>query len=97
MKPRDAAPLSQPHPPLNQETDMTQPVQGPAYYFPSIEKKYGRPISEWIDLIRSCKLAKHKELVDWLKTEYGIGHGHATALVGYTLAGTAPGSACSAG
>lgn len=32
---------------------MTQPVQGPAYYFPSIEKKYGRPINEWIDLIRS--------------------------------------------
>jgi hypothetical protein len=32
---------------------MTQPVQGPAYYFPSIEKKYGRPINGWIDLIRS--------------------------------------------
>jgi hypothetical protein len=75
------------HPPLHQETDMTPPVQGPAYYFPSIEKKYGRPINEWIGLIRSCKLTKHKELVDWLKTEYGIGHGHATALVGYALAG----------
>ena len=62
------------------------PVQGPAYYFPSIEKKHGRPINEWIDLIRSCKLTKHKELVDWLKTEYGIGHGHATALVGHVLA-----------
>lgn len=32
---------------------MTPPVEGPAYYFPSIEKKYGRPINEWIDLIRS--------------------------------------------
>ena len=61
------------------------PVQGPAYYFPSIEKKHGRPINEWIDLIRFCKLTRHKELVDWLKTGYGIGHGHATALVGYTL------------
>jgi hypothetical protein len=24
---------------------MPERVQGPAYYFPSIEKKYGRPIS----------------------------------------------------
>jgi hypothetical protein len=35
---------------------MTQPVPGPAYYFPFIEKKYGRPINEWIDLIRSSEL-----------------------------------------
>lgn len=66
---------------------MTQPVTGPAYYFPSIEKKYGRPINEWIELIRSSDLTKHKQLVDWLKAEHGVGHGHATALVGYTLAG----------
>ncbi len=65
---------------------MSQPVQGPAYYFPSIEKKYGRPISEWTQLIRTSELTRHKALVDWLKAEYGIGHGHATALVGYTLA-----------
>lgn len=64
---------------------MTDRVTGPASYFPSIEKKYGRPISEWIDLIRGSELSKHKELVDWLKAEYGMGHGHATALVGYTL------------
>ncbi|HEU4425237.1 MAG TPA: DUF4287 domain-containing protein [Pilimelia sp.] len=50
-----------------------------------MEKKYGRPISEWQELIRSAGLTKHKELVDWLKTEHGFGHGHATALVAYTL------------
>jgi Domain of unknown function (DUF4287) len=61
-------------------------VTGPAYYFPSIEKKYGQPISHWINLIRSSELTKHKALVDWLSAEYGIGHGHATALVGYALA-----------
>jgi hypothetical protein len=65
---------------------MTEGVQGPAFYFPSIEKKYGRPISDWLDLIRGSELTKHKALVDWLKAGYGIGHGHATALVGYTLA-----------
>jgi hypothetical protein len=64
---------------------MTERVQGPAYYFPSIEKKYGKPIDYWLELINSCLLTGHKPLVDWLKAEHGIGHGHATALVGYAL------------
>lgn len=61
-------------------------VQGPASYFPSIEKKYGRPIAEWQQLIRKSPFTKHMELVSWLKTEHGMGHGHANALVGYALA-----------
>jgi hypothetical protein len=61
-------------------------VQGPASYFPSIERKYGRPIEEWQKLIRSSELTRHMELVNMLKTEYGMGHGHANALVAYTLA-----------
>jgi hypothetical protein len=65
---------------------MTEAVKGPASYFPSIEKKYGRPIAEWQELIRASPLTKHMELVGWLKAEYGMGHGHANALVGYTLA-----------
>ncbi|MFE4635822.1 DUF4287 domain-containing protein [Streptomyces sp. NPDC056773] len=64
---------------------MTEPVKGPASYFPSIEKKYGRPVAEWQELIRASSLTKHMELVGWLKTEYGIGHGHANALVKHTL------------
>jgi hypothetical protein len=60
-------------------------VQGPASYFPSIERNYGRPIAEWKELIRSSPLTKHMELVNWLKTEYGMGHGHASALVAHTL------------
>ena len=90
---------------------MPERVTGPAFYFPSIEKKYGKPISYWLDLIGSSELTKHKELVDWLKGDhhldqhlqrhdveladiaagYGIGHGHATALVGYALAQRAGG------
>jgi hypothetical protein len=64
---------------------MTDRVKGPASYFPSIEKTYGRPIAEWKALIRASELTKHMELVTWLKTEHGIGHGHANALVGHTL------------
>jgi hypothetical protein len=59
-------------------------VMGPASYFPSIEKKYGKPIAYWQHLIRTCGKAKHMEIVNWLKTEHRLGHGHANALVGYT-------------
>ncbi|MGW0520676.1 DUF4287 domain-containing protein [Crossiella sp. NPDC003009] len=61
-------------------------AKGPASYFPSIEAKYGRPISEWQELIRAAEPAKHGELVSWLKQEHGLGHGHANALVAHTLA-----------
>ena len=67
-------------------SETPQPVKGPASYLPSIEKKYGRPISEWKSLIRDNAGRKHMELVDWLKAEHGMGHGHANALVAHTLA-----------
>ena len=63
------------------------PKQGPASYFPSIEKKYGRSIAEWQRIIADCGLEKHMAIVEYLKSEYGMGHGHANALVGWTLAG----------
>lgn len=63
-----------------------EPVKGPASYFPSIEKKYGRPIGEWQNLVRRLLAAKHMELVAMLKNEHGMGHGHANAIVAYTLA-----------
>lgn len=65
---------------------MTETVKGPASYFPSIEKKYGRPISEWKELIRASPLTKHMELVSRLKSDHGMGHGHANAVVAHTLA-----------
>jgi hypothetical protein len=63
------------------------PKQGPASYFSSIEKKYGRSIAEWQRIIAECGLEKHMAIVGYLKSEYGMGHGHANALVGWTLAG----------
>ena len=65
---------------------MTDKPKGPASYFPSIEQKYGRSIAEWKQLIRSSPLKRHTELVNWLKSEHGMGHGHANALVSATLA-----------
>ena len=66
-------------------------VKGPASYFPSIEKTYGRPIAEWTALIRAQGSKKHMELVAWLKSAHGMGHGHANALVAHTLGEDAKG------
>lgn len=60
--------------------------KGPASYFPSIEKTYGRPIDEWLDLVRSRSSEKHMDTVAWLKSEHGLGHGHANALVAHVRA-----------
>ena len=61
-------------------------IKGPASYFPSIEKTYGRPIAEWKALVRGRMPAKHMELVAMLKADHGMGHGHANAIVAHTLA-----------
>jgi hypothetical protein len=59
---------------------MAAKVRGPAAYFPSIEKKYGRSIGEWQRLMAATGITKHMDLVEWLKKEHGLGHGHANAL-----------------
>ena len=64
----------------------TEPkVQGPASYFPSIEKKYGKSMSHWFALVDEKMGLKHMEIVNWLKTEHGMGHGHANAIVYFKL------------
>ena len=74
--------------PTSPATGAAVPVKGPASYFPSIEKNYGQPIDHWIGLVREQHAAgtvRHGELVAWLKTEHGLGHGHANAVVAHTL------------
>lgn len=59
---------------------MAEKVTGPASYFPSIEKKYGQPISYWMTQLDAVSDAKHMEQVVYLKG-LGMGHGHANAIV----------------
>lgn len=56
-------------------------MTGPASYFPFIEKKYGQPIDHWMTQLDSVRDAKHMEQVAYLKDTYGMGHGHANAVV----------------
>ena len=59
----------------------TSKVRGPASYFPSIEKTYGKPILYWMEMLKMAGTLKHMELVNPLKTKHKFGHGHANALV----------------
>lgn len=58
-------------------------IQGPASYFPSIEKTYGHPVSHWFGILQAAGPLKHMELVAMLKSAHGLGHGHANALVAF--------------
>lgn len=60
---------------------MTEKIQGPKSYFPSIEKKYGQPIDYWMTQLESVRDAKHMEQVAFLKEQHAMGHGHANAVV----------------
>ena len=63
-----------------------QDLKGPATYFPSIEKNYGRPMDHWFKLVHKQNGMKHMDVVSWLNTEHGLGHGHANAIVAYRFA-----------
>lgn len=46
----------------------------------NIEKSTGRSFDAWVELARSSGLAKHGEILAWLKTEHGLGHGNANLV-----------------
>lgn len=50
------------------------------------EKTYGEPIQHWLDVVDQLDSHSHMEVVTWLKKEYGMGHGHANAIVAYVKA-----------
>ena len=49
-------------------------ITGPASYFPSIEKKYGKPIEHWMKELKKVSKLAH------LKEKFEMGHGHANAI-----------------
>jgi len=65
---------------------MTDAVKGPASYFPSIEKKYGQPLSYWFAQIEAMLDQPHMQIVAFLKDTHSMGHGHANAIVAHQLA-----------
>lgn len=63
------------------------PEQIKESYYRNIESKTGTTIPEWLERIRAHGLTRHSEIVTWLKTEHGLGHGYATLLAHDALRG----------
>ena len=63
--------------------ERSWPTRGPASYFPSIERTYGQPIQHWLDVIAEHPEDAHGQSVARLKSDHGLGHGHANALVAW--------------
>jgi hypothetical protein len=67
---------------VNYDWEMAEKkVMGPASYFPSIEKKYGKPIEYWMKELKKVSKLAHMEQVAHLKENFEMGHGHANAIV----------------
>ncbi len=65
---------------------IEESIKGPASYCPSIEKKYGKPVAHWFNVLHTLQDLKHREQVAYLKHAHAMGHGHADALAAHQRA-----------
>ena len=54
--------------------------KAPESYFPEIEAMYGRPIAQWMDVLRAVGTPKHTQIIDHLRCAHGLAPLHANAL-----------------
>jgi hypothetical protein len=59
-------------------------------YIDNIRAKTGNTPDDFIKLAAQNKLTKHGEIVSWLKSNFALGHGHATAMAGVVLKAGSP-------
>ncbi len=70
---------------------MPDPAAETAKMIENFEAKTGRGFDAWLADARGSGHERHKPLVDWLKAEHGLGHGHAN-LVAHKALGSDAGS-----
>ena len=71
---------------------MATPEQMTATMIANLKEKTDKTLEQWVRIAQSSSLAKHGEIVKFLKTEHGLGHGYAN-LVAHSMSGgtAAPG------
>jgi len=52
-------------------------------YIDNIKAKTGKDPEDFLALAQEKGLTKHAELLSWLKSDCGLGHGHANAIILY--------------
>jgi hypothetical protein len=48
--------------------------------FTNLADRTGRTMPEWIEVVSTSGLARHTEMVSWLKSEHGLTHGFANGI-----------------
>jgi hypothetical protein len=56
------------------------PEEMKAAMIAGLKEKTGKSLDEWLKLLRATGLAKHKELVNTLKTQHGLTHGYSNMI-----------------
>ena len=56
-------------------------------YLDKVEELTGKTPQEFVDMARGKNLNQHKEILAWLKSDYGLGTGHARAIAQVILHG----------
>jgi len=46
----------------------------------NLEAKTGKPLAQWLTLVKAANLAKHGEITKMLKAEHGVTHGYANLI-----------------
>lgn len=59
---------------------MTEITAAEQSQWRNLEQSSGKSQAHWLELANSKGFAKHSELVNWLKSEFGIGHGNANLI-----------------
>jgi hypothetical protein len=65
------------------------PDEAMATMIENLKEKTGKSLDEWLKVAKASKLAKHGELVKFLKEKHGLGHGYANLVTHKLLASDA--------
>jgi predicted transport protein len=59
-------------------------------YLDNIKEKTGLGPEDFMRIAAEKGLTKHADLLNWLKTDYGLGHGHANAIINVIKSANSP-------
>jgi hypothetical protein len=59
-------------------------------YLDNVKAKTGKMPEDFAKLAAQKGLTKHGDIVKWLKSDFALGHGHATAIAGVVMSRGAP-------
>lgn len=71
---------------------MATPEEQLATMMANIPEKTGKPLAEWVKLIKASGLEKHGEIMKLLKSEHGVTHGFANLITAKARETGAPAS-----